>query len=216
MAEVLCDDSRLVDRAAAVRAGVGWWGKNTMVLAPGLGPWFLLGSVVTDLLLAPDAPLARGCGSCSACLPACPTGALVAPGVLDARLCLAAWAQTPGIVPVEIREAMGNRIYGCDDCIEACPPGRALRKKGNNEELVFDLGWLLWASDWTLLDHFGNWFLPNRDPRIIRRNALIAAGNSGDPDLKVAIEPYLSHPDVILSTHARWALGQLERVPIGK
>jgi epoxyqueuosine reductase len=215
-AEVLSDDNRLVDRAAAVRAGVGWWGKNSMVLAPGLGPWFLIGSVVTSLALSPDPRMERSCGSCSACLPACPTGALVAPGVLDARLCLAAWAQTPGIVPVAIREAMGNRLYGCDECLEACPPGRALKQEGNDDGLVFDLCWVLWASDWTLLHHFGHWFLPNRDPRIIRRNALIAVGNSGDPDLRGALIPYLQHPDPVLSTHASWALDQLERVPIGK
>ncbi len=224
-AEVLCDDNRLVDRAAAVRAGIGWWGKNTMVLAPGIGPWFLIGSVVTDLVVEPDEPMTRGCGSCSACLPACPTGALVAPGMLDARLCLAAWAQTPGIVPIELREAMGNRLYGCDDCLEACPPGRSLQKQGDDDGLRFDLRWVLWASDWTLLSHFGHWFLPDRDPRIIRRNALIAAGNSKDPGLIPIVEPYLTHPDWVLRSHAAWALQslgdynefqELERVPIGK
>ena len=126
-AAVLCDDSRLVDRAAAVRAGVGWWGKSTMVLAPGHGPWLLLGSVVTDASLPPDTPMARDCGTCAACLPACPTGALVAPGVLDARRCLAALAQSPGAIPREFRRAMGDRLYGCDDCLEACPPGQRAR-----------------------------------------------------------------------------------------
>ncbi|MGI8518116.1 MAG: epoxyqueuosine reductase [Acidimicrobiia bacterium] len=215
-AEVLCDDNRLVDRAAAVRAGVGWWGKNSMVLASGLGPWILLGSVVTDLIVEPDPPLLRGCGTCSACLPACPTGALIAPGVLDARLCLAAWAQTPGVFPIELRRAMGNRLYGCDDCLDACPPGRLLKNQGSDDGLVFDLAWVLWASDWTLLDAFGHWFLPNRDPRIIRRNALIAAGNSGDPKLVDSVAPYTSHPDPLLRTHAQWALQELGRVPIGK
>lgn len=224
-AEVLCDDNRLVDRAAAVRAGIGWWGKNTMVLAPGIGPWFLIGSVVTDVQIEPDEPMTRGCGSCSACLPACPTGALIAPGVLDARLCLAAWAQTPGVVPFELREAMGNRLYGCDECLEACPPGRSMQKQGSDDGLRFDLRWVLWAADWTLLAHFGHWFLPNRDPRIIRRNALIAAGNSQDRDLIDAVEPYLAHPDWVLRTHAVWAMQrlgadrvrqELERVPIGK
>ena len=208
-AEVLCDDNRLVDRAAAVRAGIGWWGKNTMVLAPGLGPWFLLGSVVTSLRIHPDRPMERGCGSCSACLPACPTGALVAPGILDARLCLAAWAQTGGVVPLELRVPMGQRLYGCDDCLDACPPGRPLHALGENEGLKFDLRWVLWASDWTLLEHFGHWFLPDRDPRIIRRNALIAAGNSGEREMTSVVGPYASHPDWLLRTHALWALGRL-------
>lgn len=206
-AEVLVDDNRLVDRAVAVRAGLGWWGKNTMVLAPGLGPWFLLGSVVTDASIAPDQPMSRDCGSCSACIPACPTGALVSPGLLDARRCLAAWAQTPGIIPVEIRDAMGDRIYGCDDCLEACPPGH--RVAAVAEGIRFSLAEILCLSDQSLLEMFGHWFIPNRDPRIIRRNALIAAGNSGSDSLARLVAPYAGHPDWLLRAHAVWALARL-------
>ena len=205
--EVLVDDNRLVDRAVAVRAGIGWWGKNTMVLAPGLGPWFLLGSVVTDAPIAPDQPMSRDCGSCSACIPACPTGALVAPGILDARRCLAAWAQTPGLIPPEFREAMGDRIYGCDDCIEACPPGN--RVETASEGIRFSLEEILSVSDQSLLELFGHWFIPNRDPRIIRRNALIAAGNSGLGSLAPVVAPYAGHPDWLLRAHSLWALSRL-------
>ncbi len=206
-AQVLVDDNRLVDRAVAVRAGIGWWGKNTMVLAPGLGPWFLLGSVVTDALIAPDQPMSRDCGSCSACIPACPTGALVTPGLLDARRCLAAWAQTPGVIPVEFREAMGDRIYGCDECLEACPPGH--RMKASSEGIRFSLAEILLVADQRLLELFGHWFIPNRDPRIIRRNALIAAGNSGLGSLAAVVAPYAGHPDWLLRVHAVWALSRL-------
>jgi epoxyqueuosine reductase len=206
-AEVLVDDNRLVDRAVAVRAGLGWSGKNTMVLAPGLGPWFLLGSVVTNAPIAPDQPMSRDCGSCSACIPACPTGALVAPGVLDARRCLAAWAQTPGVVPREFREAMGDRIYGCDDCLEACPPGH--RTAATSEGNRFPIDEVLSVSDQRLLDLFGHWFIPDRDPRIIRRNALIAAGNSGLESLARVVAPYAGHPDWLLRVHAVWALARL-------
>ncbi len=206
-AEVLVDDNRLVDRAVAVRAGLGWWGKNTMILAPGLGPWFLLGSVVTDAYIKADHPMNRDCGSCSACIPACPTGALVAPGVLDARRCLAAWAQAPGVIPVEFREAMGDRIYGCDDCIEACPPGQ--RIGSSLAGIRFPLDQILTTSDQSLLDLFGHWFIPNRDPRIIRRNALIAAGNSGLESMVAVIAPYAGHPDWLLRIHALWALSRL-------
>lgn len=208
-AEVLCDDSRLMDRAAAVRAGIGWWGKNTMILAPGLGPWLLLGSVLTDADLEPDPPDVRDCGSCSACLPACPTGALVAPGVLDARLCLAAWAQTPGLVPAALRGAMADRIYGCDDCIEACPPGSRLLRRSTDPGGRVDLALVLNAADSTLLDWFGHWFIPDRDPRIIRRNALIAAGNSGHQPLVPLVASYAGYPDWVLRAHALWALQRL-------
>jgi epoxyqueuosine reductase len=208
-AEVLCDDGRLVDRAAAVRAGLGWWGKNTMVLAPGFGPWVLFGSVLTDAGLEPDSPMSRDCGSCQACLPACPTGALVAPGILDARLCLAAWAQAPGLVPEAIRVAMGDRIYGCDDCSEACPPGRRLLERSRDVRGRVDLGEVLTIADAALLDRFGHWFIPGRRPDLIRRNALIAAGNSGDPSLVRSVAAYAAHPDPVLQAHARWALSRL-------
>ena len=208
-AEVLCDDSRLVDRAAAVRAGLGWWGKNTMVLIAGIGPWAVVGSVITDAELAPDQPLDRDCGSCSACLPACPTGALVAPGVLDAERCLAAWAQRPGLVPPGYRISMGDRLYGCDDCLVACPPGGKLLRRTVEPGGRFDLRSILRASDQTLLTWFGHWFIPNRDPGIVRRNALIAAGNSAREEIIPEVALYAGHPDWVLRAHAAWALSRI-------
>lgn len=208
-AEVLCDDNRLVDRAAAVRAGLGWWGKNTMVLIPGIGPWAVIGSVMTDAELAPDLPLDRDCGACSACLPACPTGALVAPGVLDAGKCLAAWAQRPGLVPTGYRVAMGDRLYGCDDCLVACPPGTKLARRTIDPGGRFDLRPILQASDESLLARFGHWFIPNRDAAIVRRNALIAAGNSSRKEMTPYVALYAGHPEWILRAHAVWALGRI-------
>lgn len=210
-AELLVDDNRLVDRAAAVRAGVGWWGKNTMVLAPGQGPWMLLGSVATDADIAVTEPMLRDCGTCAACLPACPTGALVAPGVLDARRCLAAIAQLPGSIPVEFREAMGDRIYGCDDCLDACPPGERLADRAAEHRGRVDLRWLLEASDEELLAEFDRFYLPRRRPTVLRRNALVAAGNSGLAELASVVSPYLTHPDPVLAEHAGWAMEALGR-----
>lgn len=207
---VLVDDNRLVDRAAAVRAGVGWWGKNTLVLAPGSGPWLLLGSVVTDADLMVSAPMRRDCGTCSACLPACPTGALVAPGVLDARRCLAHLAQAAGVIPVEFRPAMGDRVYGCDDCLDACPPGhRALERSAVRLAGRVDLIALLSADDATLLRGYGHFYVPRRQARYLRRNALVALGNSGGPGAVAVAAGYLGHPDWLLRLHAAWALGAL-------
>lgn len=208
-AELLVDDNRLVDRAAAVRAGVGWWGKNTMVLAPGQGPWMLLGSIATDADILPTPPMQRDCGTCSACLPACPTGALVAPGVLDARRCLAAIAQLPGPIPAELRESMGDRIYGCDDCLDACPPGVRLADAAVRRRGRVDLRWLLEASDEEVLAEFARFYLPRRRPTVLRRNALVAAGNAGVPELADAVARYLDHDDPVLAEHASWAFDRL-------
>jgi epoxyqueuosine reductase len=211
-AELVVDDNRLVDRAAAVRAGVGWWGKNTMVLAPGQGPWMLLGSIATDADIAVSEPMQRDCGTCSACLPACPTGALVAPGVLDARRCLAAIAQLPGPIPTELREPMGDRIYGCDDCLDACPPGVRLADTAVEPRGRVDLRWLLEASDDELLSEFDRFYLPRRKPTVLRRNALVAAGNSGVAALSDVVAPYVGSDDPVLAEHAAWAMERLSGV----
>jgi epoxyqueuosine reductase len=122
--EIVYDDVRLIDRAVAVRAGVAWRGKSTMALTPGAGPWILLGSVVTDADLPLGEPMRRSCGTCDACIPACPTDAIIAPGVLDARRCISAVLQQRGSIDRALRDAIGGRIYGCDDCLTACPPGQ--------------------------------------------------------------------------------------------
>lgn len=216
-AEVLADDSRLVDRAAAVRAGLGWWGKSTMVLAPGAGPWFLIGSVVTDAPLTASAPMRRSCGTCSACLPACPTGALVAPGVLDARLCLAAVAQSPGVIARDLRPLMGDRVYGCDECLNACPPGGRLSDRAASPRGTVDLMRLLRLPDRDLRDEFSHFYLPSRSPRILRRNALVALGNTGAPPHLDMVAGYLGHPDRLLRLHAVWAVHRLGvRLALGR
>ncbi len=209
-AEVLIDDNRLVDRAGAVRAGVGWWGKNTMVLAPKYGPWLLLGTAITDLALEPTPPMERDCGTCTACIPACPTGALDVPGVLDSTKCISYWAQMPGVIPRELRIPWGDRVYGCDDCLEACPPGRRWMEEAlPNGTGRVDLGELLAASDEELLETYGHFYIPRRNPAFLRRNALVALGNSGGVDAVSIAVRYLHDADPVLRAHAAWALGRL-------
>ncbi len=126
-AVIVADQNSLVDREAARRAGLGWYGRNANLLLPGQGSWFVLGSVVTDASLVPSEPVAPACGSCTRCLGSCPTGAIVASGVVDARRCLAWLLQRPGPFPREWRVALGDRMYGCDDCQEVCPPNLVAR-----------------------------------------------------------------------------------------
>ena len=213
-ARVLVDDNALVDREAAVRAGLGWYGKNANVLLPGRGSWFVLGSVVTDAALTPAAqPVPDGCGTCTRCLDGCPTGAIVAPGVIDARHCLAWLVQAPGTFPVEHRVALGDRIYGCDDCQEVCPPNRRTDRREAAEvdpdgTASVDLVALLDADDDTLLARHGRWYIADRDPRYLRRNALLALGNTADAtDAEVwrVIDRARTGDDDLLREHAAWA-----------
>lgn len=217
---VLADDNALVDRAAAHRAGIGWFGKNANLLLPGRGSWFVLGSVLTDAPLEVSAaPMADGCGSCTRCLDGCPTGAIVAPGVVDARRCLAWLVQAPDVVPHEFREALGDRIYGCDDCQEVCPPNRRADRGSASEpgtaveiEAEVDLLAMLDATDDELLARHGRWYVARRDPAHLRRNALLALANSADPaDPRVvgAIAGALDRPEPVVRSHAVWAARRL-------
>jgi epoxyqueuosine reductase len=207
--EAVLDDNRLIDRAVAVRAGVAWSGKSTMVLAPGLGPWFLIGSVVTDASISPTKPMRRTCGSCTACIPACPTGAIVAPGVLDANRCLAAVLQRPGSIPVELRSAVGGRVYGCDDCLVACPPGDAALGDVLAAEPTLGARGVLAATDAELDRGLAHWYVPKRNMRFVRRNALIALGNTGNVSDLPVLAGYVGHPDPLLVEHAVWAVRRI-------
>lgn len=222
-ARVLVDDNALVDREAAYRAGLGWYGKNSNLLLPGAGSWFVLGSVVTDAPLATEdgARVADGCGSCTRCLDSCPTGAIVAPGVVDARRCLAWLLQVDGDFPRAYRAALGDRIYGCDDCQEVCPPNRHVRRAlvsnepgGASTDARVDLLEMLARSDDELLERFGRWYIPRRQPRYLRRNALVVLGNVGDPDderVVAALRRALADDDPLIRAHAVWAARRLGR-----
>jgi epoxyqueuosine reductase len=213
------DDNSIVDREVAHRAGLGWFGKNANLLLPGAGSWFVLGCVVTTAAFEPaPSPVADGCGSCVRCIDACPTAAIVAPGVIDARRCLAWVLQKPGIIPRDLRAAVGDRIYGCDDCQTSCPPTVRLGHRrpapapGTPATAWLPVLTLLAATDKELLATWGGWYLADRDPRWVRRNALVVLGNvadGSDAAVRAVLADYLASADPMLRAHAVWAAGQL-------
>ena len=217
-AVIVADDNALVDREAARRAGLGYYGKNSNLLLENSGSWVVLGSVGTDAALPPTGErVADGCGPCRRCLDGCPTGAIVAPGVVDARRCLAWLLQATGDFPMEFREALGDRLYGCDDCQEVCPPNRRMPEAPEvGEQASVDVLDLLGAGDEELMERHGRWYIPARDPRHLRRNALVVLGNvadGSDPEVVGTLRSYQRHPDRMLARHATWAAKRLGLEP---
>ncbi len=175
--------------------------------------------MVTDAVWPHESiPAEDGCGPCSACLDGCPTQALVAPGVLDARRCIAWLVQAAEPIPIEFREAVGDRIYGCDICQEVCPPNKvSIRTSPPAADAIgeapwVDVEWILNATDTELLERHGRWYIANRDPDVIRRTALVVLGNVGDParhEVRSTLDRYLGHESPLLRSHAVWAARRL-------
>ncbi len=213
-AVVHADDNHLVDRNVAYRAGLGWYGKNANLLIPGAGSWFVLGSVLTDAPLVSDpVPLADGCATCRRCIDDCPTGAIVGPGMVDARRCLAWLVQARGSIPVEFRVALGDRIYGCDECQEVCPPNIGVdhhlepSPPEPDADPWIDLVWLLTADDEALMARVGRWYLADRNPDVVRRTALVVLGNigAGRSETPALIRRHIDAEAPLLRAHAVWA-----------
>jgi epoxyqueuosine reductase len=217
-ARIFVDSSPLAERAVAERAGLGWFGKNTMLLLPGAGSWAFLCEVILDLALDADQPVRNSCGRCQRCLDVCPTGALVAPGVLDNRLCISFLTiELKDRVPRAQRPLLGSWIFGCDDCQEVCPVNRkapsarlaALR--AYDDEAAFPrLLPLLSLTDASFKERYRGSAVLRAKRWGLQRNACIALGNLRDP---VAIEPLerllldeAAHP--LVREHAAWALWQ--------
>jgi epoxyqueuosine reductase len=213
---VLVDANQHVDREAAARSGVGFYGKNTLLITRRHGSWVVLGTLVTDVELEPTPPLALDCGSCRLCIDACPTGALDEPGTLDATRCLSYWTQSPASMPETYRQHLGAQVYGCDICQDVCPWNRGVerRRRGESpppgaEPQVSLVDWLRTEPD-ELRRRYERLYVPRNDGRRLQRNALVAAGNVGGADERAAAEPFLEHDDAQLREHARWALARMD------
>ena len=205
---VLVDANQHVDRAGAERSGIGFIGKNTMLITRSHGSWVVLGTLVTDVVLEPTPALDAGCGSCTLCIDACPTGALDEPGVLDSTRCLSYWTQTTGEMPDDVMAALGDRVYGCDICQDVCPWNRGVEKRRAGTRLRDDATPSVRLADWlgkdgdALAKGFDRLFVPRNDPRWLRRNALVALGNTGGEDDARLAETYADDQDPVLASAA--------------
>jgi epoxyqueuosine reductase len=205
---VLVDANQHVDREAAARSGVGFYGKNTMIITRHHGSFVVLGTLVTAVELEPTAQLDAGCGECRLCIDACPTGALDDPGTLDATRCLSYSTQASGAIPASHRAALGSQVYGCDICQDVCPWNRGAAKRRSS--LAADasghvdlVAWL--GAGEELVAEYDRLYLPRNDPRLLRRNALVALGNVGGREHLAAVEEIGAGSDELLSEHAAWA-----------
>jgi epoxyqueuosine reductase len=180
---VLVDENQHVDREAAARAGVGFYGKNTMLITRRFGSWVVLGTLVTDLELEPTPPLGLDCGDCTLCIDACPTGALDEPGALDATKCLSYWTQSAHELPSEYAPELGAQVYGCDICQDVCPWNRGVEKRRAEEPLPaaaephVDLVEWLEADPAELRTRYARLYVPRNDGRFLQRNARLALQN---------------------------------------
>jgi epoxyqueuosine reductase len=211
---VLVDANQHVDREAAARSGVGFYGKNTMLITRRHGSWVVLGTLVTTVELEPTPPLPLDCGSCRLCIDACPTNALDEPGVLDTNRCLSYWTQSKHSLPEPVRVALEDRVYGCDICQDVCPWNRGVEKRraapppADAEPHVSLVDWLE-AEDADLRTRYDRLFVPRNDPQYLRRNALVALGNTGLPEHRPLAEGYAESDNPLLREHAEWALARL-------
>ncbi|SDN10217.1 tRNA epoxyqueuosine(34) reductase QueG [Bacillus sp. OK048] len=212
----MVDTGELSDRAVAVRAGIGWNGKNCAVMTPEFGSYVYLGEMITSIPFSPDTPMEDQCGSCAACIEACPTGALVQGGQINAQRCISFLTQTKAVIPEEFRDKIGNRVYGCDSCQTSCPVNKG-KDFHFHEEMEADpeiakplLRPLLKMSNREFKNKFGTVAGSWRGKKPIQRNAIIALAHFRDataiPDLQDILE---NEANPVLKETAAWALGKI-------
>lgn len=215
---ILVDTARVVERAVAARAGLGWYGKNANLIVPGRGSWVLLGEMVTDLDLEPDEPLKQNCGKCTICLDNCPTGAIVEPYTIHAPSCISYLTiELRDAIPHDLRPKMGDWVYGCDICQEVCPYTGAARIVHDEEMLPASINnafpSLHWLLEMTQEEFGANYFgtpVPRTKRRGLARNAAVALGNIGTgDDVPALITALTSHDEPIVRGHAAWALHRI-------
>lgn len=214
------DTGPVLEREFAQRAGIGFIGKHTNVISRQLGNWLFLAEILTTLELAPDAPEKNHCGTCTRCLAACPTNAITAPFQLDARRCISYLTiELKGPIPVALRPAIGNRIFGCDDCLAVCPwnrfarTGQLMQTHARRDLGALDLQELLQMDDAQFRARFAGTPLLRTKRRGLLRNACVALGNIGDASALPALRRTATDAEPLIAEHARWAIEQIVARP---
>jgi epoxyqueuosine reductase len=220
--KVFVDTAPVMEKPLAQAAGIGWQGKHTNLVSREHGSWLFLGVILTSLELSPDPPADHGqhCGSCRRCLDACPTQAFDGPHRIDARKCISYLTiEHDGPIPAEFRTAMGNRVYGCDDCLAVCPWNRFAQSAAANRAFVPRaeltaprLADLLALDDASFREMFAGSPIKRIGVKRMIRNCLIAAGNSREPGLMNSIRPHLGDPDPVIAEAAEWAADALQGI----
>ena len=210
------DTGPVLERDHAAQAGIGWHGKSTMLINERLGTWFFLAEVLTTLELPPDGPVPDRCGTCERCITACPTGAITAAHKLDARRCISYLTiELKTAIPVELRPLMGDRIFGCDDCLEACPWNRFAREsretafRARQSTTGISLREYLDLKDAAFRALFRESPIKRIKRRGFLRNVCVALGNVGDPSDLPALERAATDPEPLIAEHAKWAIEQI-------
>jgi epoxyqueuosine reductase len=211
------DTGPVLERDLAQRAGIGFIGKHTNVISRQMGNWIFLAEILTTLELEPDAPEKNRCGSCTRCISACPTAAITAPFQLDARRCISYLTiELKGSIPVELRPAIGNRIYGCDDCLAVCPwnrfarEGRIMKDHARADLATADLIELLSLDETEFKARFTGTPILRTKRRGLLRNVCVALGNVGDESALPALQRAAQDSEALIAEHARWAIEQIE------
>ncbi len=212
------DTGPILERDLAQRAGLGFAGKHTNLISRELGNWFFLAEILTTFELAPDAPEKNHCGQCTRCLTACPTNAITAPFQLDARRCISYLTiELKGAIPEALRPLIGNRIYGCDDCLAACPwnrfarEGKLMAPHARKDLAAPDLIELLSLDAVQFKSRFANSPILRTKRRGFLRNVCVALGNVGDQTALPALQKAAIDPEPLIAEHARWAIEQIQR-----
>ena len=216
-AKVYVDTGPMLDRAVAERAGIGWYGKNTNILTRSHGSWVFLGQVITDVELEPDKPLKKTCGNCTLCIDQCPTGAIVAPYVIDNTKCISYLTiECRGPIPRHLRPLVGDWVFGCDICQDVCPVNRKAQptrepafQTGEHGFTALELLPLLKITEEEFRERFRNSPIKRAKWAGLLRNVCVALGNIGDSRAVPSLIEALHHDEPLVRGHAAWALGRI-------